>query len=239
MNYIRTVTGQKFFFENPGDYRYSIEEIARGLSRVARYNGHTDEINTYTVAQHSVMVSYLVPEAYALQALLHDASEFVTGDITKPLKNFIDQESRGAFSCMEDDIQREIHRQLRIKRSKLADRWIKIADKFALRFEQWSLQLQNPETYYPAEHIQDTSILDSIPGVYYTAGYGQRTFSHDAQTAERMFLKRWNQLQEQACQKALSSNASAELCTLLGVKPSKSLKKPSQVETLSSSQQAV
>ena len=221
MNYIRTVNGQKFFFENPGDYHYSIEEIARGLSRVARYNGHTDG-QVYNVAQHSLLVSYLVPELYALQALLHDASEFVTGDITKPLKNLIDTHSNDFFSDLEEDIQRAMHKQLAVPRRKAGHRWIKRADAAALRFEQWCLQLENPESYYPFPPNAHT--LSWIPGVHpamrcYGETINYTVVPHDAETSERLFLQRWTELQEQACQRILSSNASAELCTLLGVKP--------------------
>lgn len=65
----------------PGDIR--IEDIAHALACINRFCGHTRD--PITVAQHSVHVSELCPEA-PLQALLHDASEAYLGDVTKWLK---------------------------------------------------------------------------------------------------------------------------------------------------------
>jgi hypothetical protein len=61
-----------------------IEDIAWGLGRTLRYGGHIRE--DYTVAHHAVVMSHLVPEQYALEALLHDAGEALLGDIIWPVK---------------------------------------------------------------------------------------------------------------------------------------------------------
>lgn len=68
-----------------------INDIARALSRICRFNGHV--AGYISVAEHSVMVSYLVPEELALEGLLHDASEAYLGDMTRPVKRHPDMAS--------------------------------------------------------------------------------------------------------------------------------------------------
>lgn len=81
---ILTNEGEYFRFGQPEDHCYTISEIAHALSHICRYTGHAREF--YSVAQHSVLVSYLVPKPLALCALLHDASEAYLGDVSSPLK---------------------------------------------------------------------------------------------------------------------------------------------------------
>jgi 5'-deoxynucleotidase YfbR-like HD superfamily hydrolase len=67
-----------------------INEIAVSLSRLARFNGHTTlGYFPYSVAQHSVMVSHMVPQHLALAGLLHDSTEAYLGDFATPLKNLL------------------------------------------------------------------------------------------------------------------------------------------------------
>lgn len=58
--------------------------IAKSLSKVCRYNGHTKHF--YSVAQHSVYVSLVVPREHAFCGLMHDATESICQDIIRPLK---------------------------------------------------------------------------------------------------------------------------------------------------------
>lgn len=70
---------------HPEDIRFT--DIANGLARICRFNGQLDPaVEHYSVAQHSVLVSYLVPQEFALEALLHDAAEAYVGDMIRPLK---------------------------------------------------------------------------------------------------------------------------------------------------------
>lgn len=62
-----------------------IEDIAHSLSNLCRFTGHTKEF--YCVAQHSVIVSKLVPAKDALWGLLHDSVEELMGDTSRPLKS--------------------------------------------------------------------------------------------------------------------------------------------------------
>lgn len=86
--FIITLSGQGFVFEHPDPEAIVIEDIAHALSHICRYTGHTREF--YSVAEHSIRVSKMVEEkygrAYALEGLMHDASEAYITDVSKPLK---------------------------------------------------------------------------------------------------------------------------------------------------------
>ncbi|MCR9255697.1 MAG: hydrolase [Alphaproteobacteria bacterium] len=68
-----------------------VEDLARALAYQPRWNGATTAF--YSVAEHSVMASHLVPEAMAYDALMHDAEEALTGDMPTPIKNFLGREN--------------------------------------------------------------------------------------------------------------------------------------------------
>lgn len=79
-----TSTGRKFLLLDPRPVDVCIEDIAHPLSLICRFTGHVREF--YSVAQHSILVSYLCNPADAPWGLLHDASEALIGDMPRPLK---------------------------------------------------------------------------------------------------------------------------------------------------------
>jgi hypothetical protein len=83
--WITTYTGKKFFPLNPNYLDIDIRDVAHALSNICRFSGHCPEF--YSVAQHSVYVSQLVPLSSALWGLLHDASEAYLHDIARPVKH--------------------------------------------------------------------------------------------------------------------------------------------------------
>ncbi|MDO1558384.1 HD family hydrolase [Brevundimonas sp. 2R-24] len=102
----RMLSGRRLDLLDPSPMDIEIEDIAHGLARVARWNGQTTGPHAFSVAEHSVIVERIVghiqPDIEArwrLTALLHDASEYVIGDMISPFKaalgvNYKDFEGR-------------------------------------------------------------------------------------------------------------------------------------------------
>ncbi|MEC9267761.1 MAG: HD family hydrolase [Pseudomonadota bacterium] len=108
----RMLSGRRLDLLNPSPVDIEIEDIAHGLSRVARWNGQTTGDWAFSVAQHCVMVEALAVElspgltaAQRLITLLHDASEYVVGDMISPFKTAIGIDYR----ALEDRLQSAIH----------------------------------------------------------------------------------------------------------------------------------
>lgn len=85
MSFIKTFSGKMINLIDPNIDDVCIDDIAHSLSMQCRFNGHSK--NFYSVAQHSVYVSYLCGYNDALAGLLHDASEAYLSDLPKPLKD--------------------------------------------------------------------------------------------------------------------------------------------------------
>jgi len=86
-DWMQTYTGRMFWPIDPRPEDVCIEDIVHALSMMRRYNGHCKKF--YSVAEHSVIMSYHVSTNDALWALLHDASEAYIADIVRPAKRFI------------------------------------------------------------------------------------------------------------------------------------------------------
>jgi 5'-deoxynucleotidase YfbR-like HD superfamily hydrolase len=89
----RMLSGRRLDLLNPSPLDVEIEDIAHGLARVARWNGQTKGEHAYSVAQHCVFVEKIAVELKPrlsrearLMALLHDAPEYVIGDLISPFK---------------------------------------------------------------------------------------------------------------------------------------------------------
>ena len=81
---ICTASGVYFDFRSPETSVIDPRDIAHALSLLCRYTGHTDRF--YSIAQHCVLASYIVPAEHAFAALMHDAHEAYVGDMSSPLK---------------------------------------------------------------------------------------------------------------------------------------------------------
>ena len=106
------LSGRRLDLLDPSPLDIEIEDIALGLSRVARWNGQTLGNHGFSVAQHSLLVLDLLQgtvkapgRALRLAALLHDASEFVTADLITPFKRVIGD----AYKTPANRIQSAVH----------------------------------------------------------------------------------------------------------------------------------
>ena len=97
----RMLSGRRLDLLDPSPLDIEIADIAHGLARVARWNGQTRGEHVFSVAQHSLLVEALGAAlgasgpAERLELLLHDAPEYVIGDIISPLKGAIGDAYRG------------------------------------------------------------------------------------------------------------------------------------------------
>ncbi|TNE48937.1 MAG: phosphohydrolase [Deltaproteobacteria bacterium] len=87
MSWIQTYTGKQFWPLEPERNTIDIEDIAHSLSMLCRFNGHC--LAFYSVAEHCVRVSRILPPESAKWGLLHDAGEAYLVDMPKPLKRMI------------------------------------------------------------------------------------------------------------------------------------------------------
>lgn len=89
---IQVFSGRFVDLENPQEENIHIEDIAHSLSQLCRYTGHTREF--FSVAQHSVLASYIAERIYldldlAYSMLFHDTHEAYLGDMSSPLKRLV------------------------------------------------------------------------------------------------------------------------------------------------------
>ena len=108
----RMLSGRRLDLLEPSPLDIEIADIAHGLARVARWNGQTKGAHAFSVAQHCVLVERLTVELnpritrqVRLMALLHDATEYVVGDLISPFKAAIGVD----YKDLELKLQSAIH----------------------------------------------------------------------------------------------------------------------------------
>ena len=136
----RMLSGRRLDLLEPDPADIEIEDIAHGLARVARWNGQTIGAHAFSVAHHSLIVediaSTLHPEfsnSEKLAALLHDAPEYVIGDLISPFKAAIGLD----YKAFELRLLAAIHRRFGLPQTLSPDlkATIKAADGIAAYFE--------------------------------------------------------------------------------------------------------
>lgn len=181
----RMLSGRRLDLVDPSPLDVEIDDIAHGLARVARWNGQTVGAHAYSVAQHTLLVDAIAAEVSPeigpqgrLALLLHDAPEYVIGDLISPFKALLG----GDYKTIEARLLTAIHRRFGVPtptNPKLTAA-IKAADRMAAFYE--AVQLAGfTETEAAREFGRprgvDPTRLDLTPWT--------------APTAERRFLKRF------------------------------------------------
>ena len=108
----RMLSGRRLDLLDPSPLDIEVEDIAHGLARVARWNGQTHGAHIFSVAQHTLLVEAVmraqfprVDHRLRLAAMLHDAPEYVIGDMISPFKAVIG----GSYKAVEKRLLSAIH----------------------------------------------------------------------------------------------------------------------------------
>ncbi len=140
----RMLSGRRLDLLDPSPLDIEIADIAHGLARVARWNGQTRGAHIFSVAQHTLLVEAVmraqaprIDARFRLAALLHDAPEYVIGDMISPFKAVLG----GDYKAVERRLLAAIHVRFGLPPELNADitRQIKKADQGAAYLEATAL----------------------------------------------------------------------------------------------------
>jgi hypothetical protein len=188
----RMLSGRRLDLLDPSPLDVELEDIAHGLARVARWNGQTSGAHIFSVAQHTLLVEAVmrmqnprIDARLRLAALLHDAPEYVIGDMISPFKAVLD----GDYKVVEKRLLSAIHIRFGLP-AVLSDditRQIKDADRGAAYLEATMLA-GFAEAEAKRLFGRDPGLSASVRDDYLTPW--------SAAKAERRFLARFNTLQD-------------------------------------------
>jgi uncharacterized protein len=172
----RMLSGRRLDLLAPSPDDIAIEDIAHGLARVARWNGQTRGVHAFSVAEHTVLVEEIThamqpnwQRQWQLAALLHDAPEYVIGDLISPFKAAIGFD----YKAFETRLLEAIHLRFGLPAHLPAEisAAIKQADQIAAYYEATVLagfSKQEADRYFgiptiPADLAARLSRLDPAP----------------------------------------------------------------------------
>jgi len=175
------LSGRRLDLLDPTLVDIEIEDIAHGLAFVARWNGQTHGDYAYSVAEHSLLVETLfsrmnpkAPPKWCLAALLHDAPEYVIGDMISPFKAVVG----GDYKSVEARLQEAINIRFSLPVSLPASfkKFIKKADTIAAYYEAVKLagfSENEARQYFGRPHGVTP---DGLPLAAWPAGQAQNRF---------------------------------------------------------------
>ena len=186
----RMLSGRRLDLLDPSPLDVEIADIAHGLARVARWNGQTEGAHIYSVAQHCLLVETIARQRARLDRLsrlgilLHDAPEYVIGDMISPFKAVIG----GSYKLVEKRLLSAIHVRFGLPAALPDDLTarIKAADAGAAYLEATMLAGFS-EAEAKRLFGRDPGLPDSVRDDYLTPW--------SAAKAEKRFLARFNALQ--------------------------------------------
>lgn len=124
---ILLLSGEYFDLAEPEACAFQVSDIAHALGNICRFTGHTQRF--YSVAEHSVICSHMVPPEDAMAALMHDAAEAFIGDVSSPLKSLLPD-----YKAVERRVEQAVWSRLGLPPTLPPS--VKIADRRALAVEQ-------------------------------------------------------------------------------------------------------
>ncbi|KPP82637.1 MAG: HD superfamily putative hydrolase [Oceanicaulis sp. HLUCCA04] len=134
------LSGRRLDLLDPSPFDIEIEDIAQGLARVSRWNGQTLGEHAFSVAEHSLIVERLCgemepswPAKWRMAALLHDAPEYVIGDMISPFKSALGFD----YQAFESRLEQAVHTRFGLPAHlpKYVKTTIKKADRLCAFFE--------------------------------------------------------------------------------------------------------
>ena len=188
----RMLSGRRLDLLDPSPLDIEIEDIAHGLARVARWNGQTHGDHAFSVAQHSVLVeqlfSHWMPRAskqQRLAALLHDAPEYVVGDMISPFKAALGMD----YKAFENRLLAAIHRRFGLP---------PVVDPALLELIK---QADKTSAYLEATQLAGFSVAEArkffgVPKAL--NGFDMDLVAEPASVASSRFLQRFNGLMQHA-----------------------------------------
>ncbi|THK39744.1 HD family hydrolase [Ensifer sp. MPMI2T] len=186
----RMLSGRRLDLLDPSPLDVELSDIAHGLARVARWNGQTSGDHAFSVAQHSMIVEDIFRRTNrcnadeCLMALLHDAPEYVIGDMISPFKAVVG----GGYKTVEKRLENAVHLRFGLPPhtpKELKER-IKKADHIAAYFEATELagfSAEEARKFFgqPRGITRETLLIDPLPAV----------------EAQRLFAERFNTLEKE------------------------------------------
>ena len=188
----RMLSGRRLDLLNPSPLDIEIEDIAHGLARVARWNGQTTGDHAFSVAEHCLLVETiggsLLPglnRRYRLAALIHDAPEYVIGDLISPFKAALSLD----YKAFEKKLLAAIHIRFGVPAELPAEitKLIKRADKIAAYYEATALagfSVEEGRRYFGQPRGLKPALVAKLT----------RLTPMAAADSEARFLKRFNEL---------------------------------------------
>jgi 5'-deoxynucleotidase YfbR-like HD superfamily hydrolase len=187
----RMLSGRRLDLLDPSPLDIEIVDIAHGLARVARWNGQTSGAHIFSVAQHTLLVEAVmrahaprIDDRIRLAALLHDAPEYVIGDMISPFKAVLGD----GYKSIEKRLLAAIHIRFGLPSVSSAEieRQIKAADRGAAFLEATELAGFS-DTEAKRLFGRDPGLPDATRRDYLTPW--------SAAKAEKRFLARFNAVQ--------------------------------------------
>jgi hypothetical protein len=166
-------SGRSLYYDRPDPIVLDPEVIAHSISKLCRWTGHCLEF--FSVAQHCVLVSRIVPPEHALAGLMHDASEAFVGDVNRPLKWAMERASPGMFRDIEDRLH-----------AALAERY-----GFQFPFDE---SVMHADSVSLSTEKRDILPDDGIPWIGMPPPIEQRLRPVGPKAAYRMWMDRYAQL---------------------------------------------